>query len=749
MHLLGVGFNDFSKQLDNFANKSGETQRQVSALVNDITVQLGFLPTTFNKIATEAGGMFTKFLTADGAFTPIIAKINNLTDSERKLVAVLATGTAGLLAMKAAYVALNAWKAMEIKNNEILASQQIKQGIFSTVNLSLNNKGFKSNFVDSFNSIRELSKSTSRLSRLFTGLNKRFGFFTAIGGTAKVLFNTLGSALGKLAATIAGVFTPLNLIIGGIAAIGAVALDYTMFGKAGDSLSEMVEDTITTRLFTKLFQAFDTGAKRAEEAIKRMERVLELKKLEKDSASWAENFIKADKKRYAAVFDSLGKTSQQEFQDIIDRYNTTMKDLHGDKNTYITDSAVEKAQHKYQAAIKSELLLYEKQRKYAEMQQKIETAKRDPKNRKYVPVSGGRDYTVVYTKAVTDLEKQLKNMTNPTEAMVKASREKVEKTRKAFEEIAKQREKQTAAEIAAAGGVVKWADQVIEGINNVRNSFADIKFSMLSSAKQQEQMESDFTNSYNNIINDMKKTLYTGDSKTILRTLESFGKNYRSVIQNIQKQIEDAKRFAGQISDYQFDIDMKYGKSEAEKQKLIKKRMDEYQTEYSKALESKDFSKAFSALKGYENMGTKLSEAMKKLVDAEKRAIDETEKLILSMNKFQNFNVKGVSATGTDAAAIQNRTFVSIPKQIGTGTNVVEEENDWAAKLKDMADSFSKVNDENLKNLNEKNNDYTSMMTDVMQRSETLLDKIEKNTKEMVDKAKVKTPEIKIEVVNI
>ncbi len=123
MHLLGAGWNDFNQQLDNFANKKGSMEAAFAVLENDADVQIGRLPVTLSKITTEAGNMVISLLTLDGALTPLIASFNAMEEGPRKVFAAITLLIAGYGTYKAALMAVNTYRAIEMKNNLILGAQ--------------------------------------------------------------------------------------------------------------------------------------------------------------------------------------------------------------------------------------------------------------------------------------------------------------------------------------------------------------------------------------------------------------------------------------------------------------------------------------------------------------------------------------------------------------------------------------------------------------------------------------------------
>lgn len=123
MHLLGAGWSDFNQQLDNFANKKGSMEAAFAVLENDADVQLGRLPVTLNKITTEAGNMVVSLLTLDGALTPLIASFNSMEEGPRKAFAAITLLVAGYGTYKAALMAINTYRAIEMRNNQILGAQ--------------------------------------------------------------------------------------------------------------------------------------------------------------------------------------------------------------------------------------------------------------------------------------------------------------------------------------------------------------------------------------------------------------------------------------------------------------------------------------------------------------------------------------------------------------------------------------------------------------------------------------------------
>ena len=123
MHLLGAGWDDFNRQLDNFANKKGSMEEAFAVLENNADVQLSRIPVTLNKITTEAGNMAVSLLTLDGALTPLIASFNSMEEGPRRAFAAIALLTAGYGAYKAALLAVNTYRAIEMRNNQVLGVQ--------------------------------------------------------------------------------------------------------------------------------------------------------------------------------------------------------------------------------------------------------------------------------------------------------------------------------------------------------------------------------------------------------------------------------------------------------------------------------------------------------------------------------------------------------------------------------------------------------------------------------------------------
>lgn len=869
MHLLGVGFKDFNQQLDYFANKSGETERQVSALVNDINVQLGYLPVTFDKVATEAGLMFNKFLTLDGSLAPVIAGINNMSDAERKLIAGITAGTGIFFAYKAMLVAINTWKVMEIKNNQILAAQNatanaqdtkkiaiknalraIKAGELYQQNLlnksnkqamviqaektrqeiaslraaqaynysmlqraiiqrnanqighyqnniqilknrllakeasllqtntaltmeynaaqklqaaggaqatimdvARTNKGFKAGFFSMMGFGKELGYASQAFERFTRRTSIAYKGFSKISRawnlsmakltlSMRTAFTGIGAVLGKFVATLGAIFAPINLIIGGIAAIGLTALDYARsFSMANEHVGKF-DNSMVANLMFKLVTAIDNGVKNGEEAVKRMEQIFELKKMHKEADNWAKNQRESDIKSYKSIFDST-LSEQEQFNKMVNDYNSSLASLVERGVTYPKLLAQQK---EYQKAAKNLEDAIQKSIKITALERKLATteAQLAPLRQQYLR------HGTLNAKQMVTMRQLEARLTRTREALTqlgsKPSLEYIESLKKNMENEKKEYEKMTGVRNGVmakirenASSILKWSEAVIKNVDETRKAFAQIKFSNLTKEEQYKHELGSLNGMFTDLTIWLKNGVSKGTEKGFTTTLTQYGNLYKSFMTNLQKRIEDAVNFDNALKNLTSENALKFASSEQEKNRILAAQAKDYKEEYKKMLGKDNLAEAFNAMKNYQRVSESLMASQQRLADAEKRANEETIKLIQSMDKFKSWSVQGFDARSMDSLKLQTRQFDTLPQitPLQTQQNSMQEQNKNLAKsLQDMVSQLAARNDQNKKDLLATQKSQQDNMNLIMEKTEPYLDKIEKHTKSLLDQTK-------------
>ena len=789
LHLLGNGWRDFQEQLRFFGDKAGVADAAMKTLSGDINYQLSVLPTTLGKIRIAVGDAITEFLTLRGTLTPVVAAFNRMGEGTQKVIGTITALVGGVTVLKTAVFAFNSAKALEIRNNEIIAAQharEIKQrlslvavmqkqaassivasasanvakaasnvgklafvleernaraaaasvaldqaraeyevaratNVSSTASaaynrmiqaetqfLVLNNKAERTNLLLLKAKIAQMQKNIALMqlqnksnvangaSNIFSQFTSGTGFgggflkgfgrggFKALSQWTKPLLTAaksvgsftqvvtfFGSALGKVAAVVLKIFSPLNLLISGIAAVAIGAIDWI---QAGFKLKNTV---FIKKAGDAIYNFFDDTVKQAERIKAIDKRVAEIKNFQLDMDIWAQDLIAGFSNKSALPEKSL-------FNEVMETYKSAMSVLSSsDFNRRLAEMQKnkKKLEELRQIAARDEnsasryldistgalgLLFGEDSEQFKRYQKEMEEAKK---------INQHADLKGIMDRA---LQERLKNALTPEEMIgIKSAYENYWKAQK--EAIIKQKEeaaKQAAIIERAVKADQSWVEKNIrtaqkasqdilnmyqgfyDAINSVSASVEKVRFFTLSPEQQMKETEKSFTENIQEFYD-----VYKNDPALAKKAFDNAVKAHKTIVNDAKKKIEKYKEFQTSLRKDAFDALLKSTKKLPDQLKIIRAEAARLEKE-AKAEEDlqKKYGLSKRAIELQISGMTKEIEVKKRLADSEAKANRNTLKLIQSMDKFKSTALDAVDANSVEAVKLQARAFSAMPK---------------------------------------------------------------------------------------
>lgn len=714
LHLLGNGWKDFQAQLQFFGNKAGVADAAMKTLAGDINYQLSILPTTLGKIKIAVGDAIANFLTLGGALTPVVAAFNRMGEGTQKTVGVVAALVGGVTVLKTAIFAFNAAKAMEIKNNEIIARQQAREirnrtklAALSTAQAATggasglrgalrgNAGGFSGGFINSFGveGLRGL-KNWSSVFKTSKSAAKSVGLLTQAT-------SMLGKGLGSLARLAIKIFSPLNVLIAAAAAAVTFVVDF--LAADGNGFIEKLNNTKIIRpMADAIYGFFDSTIKKAER-IKALEaRVREIKDFQLDLDVWADELIAGFSNKSAlpkkSLFSEVSETyksaiaaiSSKEFVNKLSAFQKNRKELNKLQKIAARD---ENGASRYLdiASGSLKVLFGKNSAEFKKYEKEFNEAK---KRNVHADLKGIADRA---------LAERLKSSFSPEEmiAVQSAYNNYWEKQKEA---VLKQKE-EAAKKAAELQQVVRadqsWVEKNIKtaqkaslDIRNMYKAFYDsldsvsatverVKFSMMSPEQQMKETEKSFAEN-------MKKfyAVYQNDPVLAKQAFDSAVNAHNAIVQDAKKKLEKYKDFQTSLRKDAFDALLKSVSSLPEQLKIVRNEAIRIANEAKAETDlQKKYSLSKQAIELQISYMQKELDAKKRLAESEAEANRNTLQLIQSMDKFKTTAQDAVDANSVDAVKLQYRAFAAMPNFTPSTTA----QNSYAAAEADLQKAYAKM----------------------------------------------------------
>lgn len=718
LQLLGAGWGDFQNQLQFFANKSGIADEAMKALTKDVYFQLSRIPDTFNKIKIATGDLLTQIFTLGGVLTPVISWFNNLGESGQKVVSAMTLIAGGYLLVKTSQKVKLAMSLLEMKYNDILSKQRAKETrdhIAVAASINAETAARKSAIA---------VQSTQGGANIFGTLSRGTGFlggfgregikgllawrrafqYRAIGESG--VFRSMGSVitafgtgLGKVASLALKVFNPAVMLITGAVATVAGLID--VLSAEGDTWSEKAANSrVVSKIGEGLYDFFTGALTEAKRLQKMWEMEENLKWDRKSIDDWKTRmveqfseplakFLPADKQfnilseKYSDAAKSL---SSKEFRDAAREINEARAEL----DEMIRISTTSKKDLRASAANqKMALDAYQKALKFSNDQLKqfyseVEAAdgnfaKMDKtiwSIRRRLAKQYGKN-KVIYSAGVLGgevwqkLERDLAKSQDKLEERRKSVQERFDKNKAYVESITKNFQKN-------ADLMRNFFEAQSNALRSIYETLEKHRFSKLSPQEQVNEQISTFLKARESYFQAVSKRDYTTAQEAFKTGFEA----YNSVIKDAEAKINNYQDFRDSLKNDAFDYLLKSTKDLPERLKLISQRAKELYEEsggewlrnimpslgaaagafsVGPSVDLKNsFKSAIAAAKLEIQAMQEEINAKQKLADAERRANENTLRLIQSMDKFTATTVDAVSATSTEAQRLQSRGFFGL-----------------------------------------------------------------------------------------
>lgn len=679
MQLLGAGWEDFSAQLDNFANKKGAMQGAFDIFAKDTAVQIGAIPETIKKIVTEAGKMVTEIVTLGGALTPVIAAFNNMSEGARKFFAAITLVVGGYTAYKAAMFALQSLHAIQLKNEAAIAAAQTAKlaqlqaevvlrkqlaGLSVTEAFSADNtikgvgrtglgfnKGFAAmfdikNFTKSFNrSIFSLAHPIKSITAQFRLMGK------VLSGTFAKALTYAGAILGKVVTIITTVFTAANMIIAGVVAIAAVGLDYAING---------VENSVTARAIEGIYNWWTGAGEAAKSLDEHIKRTYEnLAKIEEHKLTFAigdEEVLKLKDQLFPKAEQKQAEEYKNNISQMVQNYST--------------------AQKKYKTIVAQQEELNKTVFKYdQELQKTIKNSKTTWSDWGeligYITLGtvGGTLATIAtlplggFIGGVAVASVGMAAMTAKADQMIKsaeAQKTAQEKLNKAQEELAKVENKATEDKEKYTKALETLKRELPKQINFFRQQLENVK--EVQSIFAQQTLDDKWDGNelgyaavqFSDNITKFKRAIGGSDTKAMSDVLKNAQKNYKKIR-------DTATQIGKDMAELQIEGMLLGAKSDSTKKAIYDKQSNKAFTEMQNALASGNLNAASKALKSYMKNAQNSIGIQNKLATAEKQANNNTLQMVLALNKFKTTAMDFIDINSTEAMKLQSRAFGTLP----------------------------------------------------------------------------------------
>lgn len=678
LQLLNKGWGDFQSQLQFFNNKAGITDLAFEKLNHSIEYQLSILPQTFGKIRIAAGEVMTSILTLGGALEPLLRMFNNMSPAGQKVVGALTLMGAVYGLLKAKTALFNAVQGVEVRHQQVLSALRSREVAERTAvtaavaretaaksklakaqaaNALVGRNGFGGGFAAG----RGVKGKSMSIDGIVKGTLGAVGITSMSRDAIKVIrvFRTsmfaLGKTLGVALKAITAVFSGLNLVIAGLAAIAIGFVDYAIAG------FDVKKTTIVSKVGEWLYDFFTGGlkeAKRLESLLNNIQDAkLKVKHMDSFGSELTAAFIVASKN--SESFVTQQQTLEQNYKNALDRLNSSDMsknyaewrkakknlDEFSKMSAFFDENAAVK---RINARTGSDIYLdpeARRKQKQAYDVQKSYFSDRDKKNAAaFVELEKERD---AFNKRA-DRYNELKKAAEEAESKITPALEAFRRNGESF---------------------ISFFVRQRELFGSIEAAVEAQRFAMMKPAEQMKKQEE--------YISEYKKTLQTaianGNAEQALGAVKNVMSTYTKMIQGLERSAKQMKQFAENLANDSMESLLKSFDSPTKKMLLLNQRAYELWQEsgfsWTKGIQSGidngQLEKSYSnAKKSIELQIRALQieiDNRKKLADAEKRANENTVKLISSMDRFKATASEAVEAQSIDALKLQSRRYEAIP----------------------------------------------------------------------------------------
>lgn len=577
-----------------------------------------------------------------------------------------------------------------LKENTILKGASAKAGVAASI---FGKKGFGGGFstgakggIDAFLASWGSLGSTFRAKRVLYSLTK---------GLA-----SLGKMLGTVVGFVVKLFTPLNVLIAGAVTAGVGLLDVltseakdlpdnaglwgTWKGKIASSrlistIGEKIEDFLTGSLTeAKRLSDILDNARDAKLKVKSMESLgSELTAAFTIAAKNSESFTTQQEtlmKNYKRSLDVINSDSMSKN---IAEWKKAKENLNafGDLGSFNWKKEIEEANKKFGTKLKGGRSGIEN--RYKDLAFKARQSVLNANEQKELD-------------AIASIRKKTQKFPEGYLKLKEAAEEAESKITPAFEALRSNGE-----------SLISFYARQRDLFGSIEAAVEAQRFAMMKPAEQIKKQEE--------YIAEYKKTLQTaianGNAEQALGAVKNVMSTYTKMMQVLERSAKEMKRFASTLANDSMESMLKAVEDPQKKIKILMKRS-------KKLMKESGFSWDLGIPKGLDNAGLERSysnakksielqirslqieiDTRKRLADAEKRANENTIKLINSINKFKEASV-GVDAFSIEAVQLRSRRYEKMPEFTPVSTasaglqSSQEKERALYEKLSQLAEVF-------------------------------------------------------------